>query len=81
VKLIARVGCFLEQIHFEDGALVRKDDLLFTIQQDQYKAQLQHRRSFSWNKPCCSTRRPRWSAIPRCSSGVTGPPQSSLTYW
>ena len=41
VKLIARVVGFLAQIHFEDGALVRKGDLLFTIQQDQYKAQLQ----------------------------------------
>jgi RND family efflux transporter MFP subunit len=41
VKLIARVGGFLQQIHFEDGAQVRKGDLLFTIQQDQYKAQLQ----------------------------------------
>jgi RND family efflux transporter MFP subunit len=41
VKLIARVVGYLEQIHFEDGALVRKNDLLFTIQQDQYKAQLQ----------------------------------------
>ena len=41
VKLIARVEGFLEKIHFEDGALVRKGELLFTIQQDQYKAQLQ----------------------------------------
>jgi RND family efflux transporter MFP subunit len=41
VKLIARVSGFLEQIHFEDGALVRKGDLLFTIQQDQYRAQLE----------------------------------------
>jgi RND family efflux transporter MFP subunit len=41
VKLLARVVGFLEKIHFEDGAVVRKDDLLFTIQQDQYKAQLQ----------------------------------------
>ena len=41
VKLIARVVGFLEQIHFADGALVRKGDLLFTVQQDQYKAQLQ----------------------------------------
>ena len=31
VKLIARVVGFLEQIHFEDGALARKGDLLFTI--------------------------------------------------
>jgi len=41
VKLIARVVGYLDQIHFEDGALVSKGDLLFTIQQDQYKAQLQ----------------------------------------
>jgi RND family efflux transporter MFP subunit len=41
VKLIARVEGYLDQIHFADGALVRKGDLLFTIQQDQYKAQLQ----------------------------------------
>jgi RND family efflux transporter MFP subunit len=41
VKLIARVAGYLEQIHFEDGALVRKNDLLFSIQKDQYTAQLQ----------------------------------------
>jgi RND family efflux transporter MFP subunit len=41
VKLIARVEGYLEKIHFDDGALVKQDDLLFTIQQDQYKAQLQ----------------------------------------
>ncbi|MBS0642949.1 MAG: efflux RND transporter periplasmic adaptor subunit [Proteobacteria bacterium] len=41
VKLIARVNGWLEKIHFEDGALVKKGDLLFTIQQDLYKAQLQ----------------------------------------
>lgn len=40
VKLIARVEGYLEKIHFLDGQLVKKDDLLFTIQQDQYKAQL-----------------------------------------
>lgn len=40
VNLVARVVGYLEQIHFEDGALVRRGDLLFTIQQDQYKAQL-----------------------------------------
>jgi RND family efflux transporter MFP subunit len=41
VALTARVVGFLEQIHFQDGQLVKKGDLLFTIQQDQYKAQLQ----------------------------------------
>jgi RND family efflux transporter MFP subunit len=41
VKLVARVPGYLEQILFEDGAIVKKGDLLFIIQQDQYKAQLQ----------------------------------------
>jgi RND family efflux transporter MFP subunit len=41
VKLIARVEGYLEKIHFLDGQLVKKNDLLFTIQQDQYKAQLE----------------------------------------
>jgi len=40
VKLVARVAGWLEKIHFQDGAMVKKGDLLFTIQQDQYKAQL-----------------------------------------
>jgi RND family efflux transporter MFP subunit len=41
VKLVARVEGYLEKIHYEDGQFVKKDDLLFTIQQDQYKYQLQ----------------------------------------
>jgi RND family efflux transporter MFP subunit len=41
VKLIARVDGYLEKIHYEDGQFVKKGDLLFTIQQDQYKDQLQ----------------------------------------
>jgi RND family efflux transporter MFP subunit len=41
VTLVARVEGYLEKIHFADGALVKEGDLLFTIQQDQYKAQLQ----------------------------------------
>jgi RND family efflux transporter MFP subunit len=41
VKLISRVEGYLEQLHFADGALVKKGDLLFTVQPDQYKAQMQ----------------------------------------
>ena len=41
VTLVARVEGYLDKIHFTDGALVKAGDLLFTIQQDQYKAQLQ----------------------------------------
>lgn len=41
VTLVARVVGYLQDVHFQDGAVVRKGDLLFTIQQDQYRAQLQ----------------------------------------
>jgi len=41
VNLVARVEGYLESVHFVDGSRVKKGDLLFTIQQAQYKAQLQ----------------------------------------
>jgi RND family efflux transporter MFP subunit len=41
VTLVGRVEGYLEQIHFTDGAAVKQGDLLFTIQQTQYQAQLQ----------------------------------------
>ncbi len=41
VQLVARVEGYLEQVHFTDGAQVKKGQLLFTIQQSQYRAQLQ----------------------------------------
>src|SRR5262249_54013296 len=40
VTLVARVEGYLEKNHFTDGSRIKKGDLLFTIQQDQYKAQL-----------------------------------------
>ena len=40
VTVVARVEGYLEQIHFTDGQQVKKGDLLFTIQQTQYEAQL-----------------------------------------
>jgi RND family efflux transporter MFP subunit len=40
VKLEARVQGFLEQIKYVDGATVKKDDVLFVIQQNTYQAQL-----------------------------------------
>src|SRR5271156_2341371 len=41
VTLVARVEGFLDKIHFVDGSTVKKGTLLFTIQQAQYKAELQ----------------------------------------
>ncbi|NLY28444.1 MAG: efflux RND transporter periplasmic adaptor subunit [Alcaligenaceae bacterium] len=40
VDLEARVPGFLEQILFKDGSQVKKGDLLFVIEQDQYKQEL-----------------------------------------
>ena len=45
VDLVARVQGFLDQVHFQDGASVKKGDLLFTIQQNTYQAQLQQAQS------------------------------------
>ena len=45
VQLVARVAGYLQQIHFEDGARVKQGDLLFTIQQDQYQAELEQAQS------------------------------------
>lgn len=41
VTLVARVEGYLDGIHFADGATVKQGDLLFTIQRDQYAAQLE----------------------------------------
>ncbi len=41
VKLVARVEGYLEKLHFQDGQLVKKGDLLFTIQQTQYAASVE----------------------------------------
>ncbi|MCW5890355.1 MAG: efflux RND transporter periplasmic adaptor subunit [bacterium] len=41
VTLVARVEGYLDGIHFADGAAVKQGDLLFTIQRDQYAAQLE----------------------------------------
>jgi RND family efflux transporter MFP subunit len=40
VKLVARVEGYLRQQHFTDGARVKKGDVLFTIQQEPYRAQV-----------------------------------------
>ena len=41
VELVARVEGYLVKRCFEEGSLVKKGDLIFLIEQDQYKAQLE----------------------------------------
>jgi len=41
VDLVARVTGYLESIHFEDGAMVKEGDLLFVIEPEPYKQQLE----------------------------------------
>ena len=38
VAIRSRVGGYLDAVHFKDGALVKKDDLLFTIDRRPYQA-------------------------------------------
>lgn len=45
VDIVARVSGFLDSQEVEDGALVKKDDLLFTIEPDLYEATLESRRA------------------------------------
>ena len=45
VQLVARVQGFLDQVHFQDGQRVKQGDLLFTLQQNTYQAQLQQAQS------------------------------------
>jgi RND family efflux transporter MFP subunit len=45
VTVVARVEGYLQKIHFIDGQQVKKGDLLFTLQQEQYIAQLKQARA------------------------------------
>jgi membrane fusion protein (multidrug efflux system) len=45
VEIRARVQAFLEQQHFTEGTMVRKGELLFTLDKREYEAQLQQARA------------------------------------
>jgi len=45
VELRARVSGYLQEIHFKDGELVEAGDLLFTIDQKQFQAELENAQS------------------------------------
>ena len=40
VDISAQVVGYIEEVHFEEGSLVEQGDLLFTIEQNQYKARV-----------------------------------------
>jgi membrane fusion protein (multidrug efflux system) len=45
VEIRARISGMLEQVRFREGSEVKKDQVLFVIQQDEYKAALQSARA------------------------------------
>jgi membrane fusion protein (multidrug efflux system) len=45
VEIRARVQAFLEQQHFVEGTVVKKDQLLFTLDKREFEAQLKHGRA------------------------------------
>ncbi len=40
VEIEARVSGYIEKVHIEDGAFVKKGDLLFTLEKQQYEAEV-----------------------------------------
>ena len=40
VEVRARVSGYLEKVHYDDGEIIKKDDLLFTIDQRPFKAEV-----------------------------------------
>lgn len=45
VQVQARVNGYLDQVHFEDGALVKRDQLLFTIDPRPFQARVEQQRA------------------------------------
>ena len=41
VNIVARVEGVIEKVHFSEGSMVKKGDLLFSIERDKYEAELQ----------------------------------------
>ena len=55
VAIRSRVSGYLDQVHFKDGAIVNKGDLLFTIDQRPYQAAFDAAKSqLDVAKPACS---------------------------
>ena len=74
VSLRSRVGGYLDQVHFQDGAIVKQGDLLFTIDQRPFKAALTQAQVAGRRrtKPC--------STSARCSSSAPRPCRAKATF-
>ena len=68
--LVARVNGFIETINYQDGAPVKKGDLLFTIELEPYKVKLEQAKAAeaSARSRRSIRRRPPSSGRPSCSS-------------
>ena len=66
VQVRARVAGYLEKIHFTDGALIKKGDLLFTIDQRPFQAEMDNASS---SVEVAKTRRIRFGGPVRRSVG------------
>ena len=67
VEIRARVQAFLEAQHFDEGTVVKKDQILFTLDKREYEAQLLQPRRNS-PRPRRIWRSPRttlWSRVPK----------------
>ena len=64
VEIRARVQAFLEAQHFTEGTIVKKNQLLFTLDKREFEAKLQQAKA--------AARRSRWpgSARPKPTSGA-----------
>ena len=45
VDLVSQVSGYLESVNFEEGSFVKKGQVLFTVEQNQYKAELELRKA------------------------------------
>ena len=70
VEVRARVSGFIDSIHFKDGQIVKKDDLLFVIDQRPYQIAVEQA------KPTWSVRAPSLMSPPPMS---TVPPRFCAT--
>ena len=73
VDLIARVGGFLSEIHYQDDATVKRGDLLFVIEPTPYEAKLKQAEAAliaAKTVPPIKSNSCQWLVIIRLASGL-----------